>query len=136
MGCVSGVTSMPIAAPPACRGRLGGGHAFPQDCITPPQPSPARRGGGAFGFCRSLWSFVALLLLSISLNAHAQGSSPDLLHGVLAQLSQHTAVRAGFTQQRKNPALTQPQNSNGQLLFVAGHGMLWQVQQPYQKRLR
>ena len=111
MGCVSGVTSMPIA------------------------PPPARRGGGAFGFCRSLWSFVALLLLSISLNAHAQGSSPDLLHGVLAQLSQHTAVRAGFTQQRKNPALTQPQNSNGQLLFVAGHGMLWQVQQPYQQTL-
>ncbi|WP_233590097.1 LolA family protein [Dyella dinghuensis] len=76
-----------------------------------------------------------LLLLCVGLNAHAQSSSTDLLHGVLAQLSQHTAVRAGFTQERKNPALTQPQSSSGQLLFVAGHGMLWQVQQPYQQTL-
>lgn len=67
------------------------------------------------------------------MNAHAQ--TTDLLRTVLAQLSQHTAVRASFTQERKNPALTQPQNSNGQLLFVAGHGMLWQVQQPYQQTL-
>jgi outer membrane lipoprotein-sorting protein len=74
-----------------------------------------------------------LLLLCAGLNAHAQ--TTDLLHTVLAQLSQHTAVRASFTQERKNPALTQPQNSNGQLLFVAGHGMLWQVQQPYQQTL-
>lgn len=73
------------------------------------------------------------MLLGISLNAHAQ--TTDLLHSVLAQLGQHTAVRAGFTQERKNPALTQPQNSSGQLLFVAGHGMLWQVQQPYQQTL-
>ena len=111
MGCVSGVTSMPIA------------------------PPPARRGGGAFRLCRNLWYFFALLFLGISLNAHAQGSSTDLLHSVLAQLSQHTAVRASFTQERKNPALTQPQNSSGQLLFVAGHGMLWQVQQPYRQTL-
>ncbi|MFC3650774.1 outer membrane lipoprotein carrier protein LolA [Dyella humi] len=70
-------------------------------------------------------------LLLVCLNAHAQ--STDLLHTILTQLSQHTAVRAAFTQQRQNPALTQPQTSSGQLLFVTGHGMLWQVQQPYQQ---
>ncbi|WP_230474623.1 LolA family protein [Dyella monticola] len=58
-----------------------------------------------------------------------------MLHSILSELSQHTAVRAGFTQQRQNPALTQPQTSSGQLLFVTGHGMLWQVQQPYQQTL-
>lgn len=111
MGCINRPTSTRITPPPACRGR----HAF--------------------RFYGTLWCFVALLLLGISLNAQAQGSSPDLLHSVLAQLSQHTAVRASFTQERKNPALTQPQSSSGQLLFVTGHGMLWQVQQPYQQTL-
>jgi outer membrane lipoprotein-sorting protein len=135
MGCVSRATSTSFAPPPARWGRLGGGDALEQAQATPPQPSPACRGGSALRFCRRLWCFVALLLLSIGLNARAQDSSPDLLHSVLAQLSQHTAVRANFTQERKNPALTQPQNSSGQLLFVAGHGMLWQVQQPYQQTL-
>ena len=73
------------------------------------------------------------VLLLVCFNAHAQ--STDLLHTILAQLSQHTAVRAVFIQQRQNPALTQPQTSSGQLLFVTGHGMLWQVQQPYQQTL-
>jgi outer membrane lipoprotein-sorting protein len=82
-----------------------------------------------------LWRVVALLLLFIGANVHAQDASPDLLNNVLHQLSQHTAVRAAFTQQRKNPALTQPQSSSGQLLFVTGKGMLWQVQQPYQETL-
>ena len=74
-----------------------------------------------------------VLLLGICCNARAQ--TTDLLHTVLAQLSQHTAIRAAFTQQRLSPALTQPQTSSGQLLFVTGHGMLWQVQQPYQETL-
>ena len=77
------------------------------------------------------YSFVALLL--ICFNAHAQGI--DLLHSIVNQLSQHPAVRANFTQQRQSPALTQPQTSSGQLVFVTGHGMLWQIQQPYQETL-
>jgi outer membrane lipoprotein-sorting protein len=75
------------------------------------------------------------LLFFVGANVHAQNASPDLLNNVLHQLSQHTAVRAAFTQQRNNPALTQPQSSSGQLLFVTGKGMLWQVQQPYQETL-
>jgi outer membrane lipoprotein-sorting protein len=77
--------------------------------------------------------YLLLVLLCACVGAHAQGT--DLLHTVLNQLGQHSAVRAGFTQQRQNPALTQPQTSSGQLLFVTGHGMLWQVQQPYQETL-
>ncbi|MFK2900271.1 outer membrane lipoprotein carrier protein LolA [Dyella jejuensis] len=76
-----------------------------------------------------------LAWLLCCLNAHAQSPSPDLLHTVLGELGQHTAIRAAFIQQRRNPALTQPQESHGQLLFVTGHGMLWQVQQPYQETL-
>ncbi|MGN6320514.1 MAG: LolA family protein [Dyella sp.] len=75
--------------------------------------------------------FFVLLLFCV--NAYAQ--STDLLHTILNQLSQHTAIRANFTQQRQSPALTQSQTSMGQLLFVTGHGMLWQVQQPYQQTL-
>ena len=79
------------------------------------------------------FSLLLVLLLLVCSNVHAQ--STDLLHTILSQLSQHTAIRAAFTQQRQNPALTQPQTSRGQLLFVTGHGMLWQVQQPYQQTL-
>lgn len=79
------------------------------------------------------WFLQVVILLFVCFNAHAQSS--DLLQSILAQLNQHTAVRASFTQQRQNPALTQPQTSSGQLLFVTGHGMLWQAQQPYQQTL-
>lgn len=78
---------------------------------------------------------ILCLLCCLSLAAHAQDASPDLLHNVLTELGYHPAVRAAFTQQRQSPALSQPQTSTGQLLFVAGHGMLWQVQQPYQETL-
>lgn len=79
--------------------------------------------------------WLLLLLCWMSFSAQAQTSSPDLLRNVLNALSQHTAVRASFTQQRRSPALAQPQTSHGQLLFVTGQGMLWQVQQPYQETL-
>ncbi len=39
-----GVSTVMWAPPPARRGRLGGGAAVPHD-FTPPQPSPASRGG-------------------------------------------------------------------------------------------
>ncbi|MFK2892044.1 LolA family protein [Dyella flagellata] len=74
-----------------------------------------------------------LVLLLVCCSAHAQNT--DLLHSIIDRLSQHSAVRASFTQQRQSPALTQAQSSSGQLLFVTGHGMLWQVKQPYQQTL-
>jgi outer membrane lipoprotein-sorting protein len=98
-------------------------------------PPPARRGGSGFRRGAAIRHVFVMLLFCIGFGVHAQGLSPDLLHTVLGELSQHTAVRAAFTQQRQNPALTQPQDSSGQLLFVTGHGMLWQVQQPYQETL-
>jgi outer membrane lipoprotein-sorting protein len=76
---------------------------------------------------------ILLALLFVCFNTHAQ--TTDLLQSIVHQLSQHTAIRASFTQQRQTPALTQPQTSSGQLLFVTGHGMLWQIQQPYQDTL-
>ncbi len=81
-----------------------------------------------------------LLLCSASVAAQtaaAQAGAPDptLLQHVLAELGQHQAVRADFVQTRANPALTQPQVSRGQLLFVLNHGMLWQTQSPYAETL-
>jgi outer membrane lipoprotein-sorting protein len=98
--------------------------------FAPPLRSPAHRGGSSYVARRVP---ALLLMLFACMNLHAQGA--DLLHNVLNELSQHAAVRASFTQQRQNPALAQPQTSSGQLLFVSSHGMLWQVQQPYQETL-
>jgi outer membrane lipoprotein-sorting protein len=96
-------------------------------------PLPFGGRGSWSAACSGLTQCLIALIFFIS--SHARAGSPDLLHNVLNELSQHTAVRAAFTQQRQNPALAQPQTSNGQLLFVTGHGMLWQVEQPYQETL-
>ena len=86
--------------------------------------------GRLVALARCAW---LLMLLWMCADARAQDS--DLLQAILHQLGQHTAVRASFIQQRQSPALTQPQTSSGQLLFVTGHGMVWQVKQPYQQTL-
>ncbi len=78
---------------------------------------------------------IAFLLLSgFAAAAFAQADQP-LLQSVLAELGKHAAVRADFTQTRENPALDKPQSSEGRLLFVLGHGMLWQTTAPYQETL-
>jgi hypothetical protein len=85
--------------------------------------------------------FLSCLLLCVASVAAQttapQATAPDdaLLQHVLAELGQHQAVRADFVQTRANPALTQPQVSRGQLLFVLNHGMLWQTQSPYAETL-
>jgi hypothetical protein len=78
---------------------------------------------------------IATLLCWFALGVHAQAQDPSLLQHVLDELGSHASVRAAFTQHRENPALTQPQVSRGQLLFVVGHGMLWQVTEPYRESL-
>lgn len=74
---------------------------------------------------------IALLCGWLVLAAVCHAAEPVPLQDVLTQLAQHDSVRATFEQRRENPALAQPQLSRGQLLFVLGHGMLWQVQSPY-----
>jgi outer membrane lipoprotein-sorting protein len=78
---------------------------------------------------------IAALLCWLALGVHAQAQDPALLQHILDELGSHANVRAAFTQSRENPALTQPQVSRGQLLFVVGHGMLWQVTEPYRESL-
>ena len=77
---------------------------------------------------------VLLLLCCLAPFARAQADD-TLLQNVLAELGRHAAVRADFTQTRSNPALDKPQVSQGRLLFVLGHGMLWQTVSPYQETL-
>jgi outer membrane lipoprotein-sorting protein len=79
---------------------------------------------------------LMLLLLLCCLAPFARAQADDaLLQNVLAELGRHAAVRADFTQTRSNPALDKPQASEGRLLFVLGHGMLWQTTAPYQETL-
>jgi outer membrane lipoprotein-sorting protein len=86
---------------------------------------------------RRLMTFLFCCALSCgaSFAAHAADADPALLKSVLSGLANHSAVRAGFTQTRSNPALAQPQVSHGTLLFVLGHGMLWKTEQPYQETI-
>ena len=65
----------------------------------------------------------------------ATGTPTPLLQQVLGELARHEAVRADFVQTRSNPALARPQESHGQLLFVLGHGMLWQSLAPVAETL-
>jgi hypothetical protein len=76
---------------------------------------------------------IASLLCLFACGLHAQDTG--LLQQVLTGLAAHPRVRADFTQTRENPALAQPQQSRGQLLFVTGQGMLWQVTEPYRETL-
>jgi outer membrane lipoprotein-sorting protein len=78
---------------------------------------------------------VLFCLLFVCLGVHAQASDPTLLKSALDQLASHPQVRADFEQKRDNPALATPQISRGKLLFVIGHGMLWQTTDPYQETL-
>lgn len=77
---------------------------------------------------------ILLLLCCLAPLARAQAGDA-LLQNVLAKLGRHVAVRADFTQTRSNPALDKPQLSQGRLLFVLGHGMLWQTVSPYQETI-
>ncbi len=88
-----------------------------------------RAGRGVFRLA------LILLLCAVAALAHADGQADGLLQNVLDGLGKHSAVRAEFVQTRSNPALAQPQVSQGQLLFVLGHGMLWQTRTPYQETL-
>ncbi len=78
---------------------------------------------------------IAALLCWFAFGVPAQAQDATLLQHILDELGSHASVRAAFTQSRENPALTQPQVSRGQLLFVVGHGMLWQVTEPYRESL-
>lgn len=75
---------------------------------------------------------ILLLLCCVAPFACAQDA---LLQSVLTELGKHAAVRADFVQTRENPALDKPQVSEGRLLFVLGHGMLWQTTSPYRETL-
>ncbi len=86
---------------------------------------------------RRLISVVLLCLLScgVGMAATASPTGQPLLDKIMSALSQHASVRAEFTQTRSNPALTKPQESSGKLLFVLGHGMVWQTTQPFTETL-
>lgn len=78
---------------------------------------------------------LSVLLLGLVAFAAGAADAPPLLGTVLRQLAEHHAVRAQFVQTRSNPALARAQISRGRMLFVLGHGMLWQVRTPYARTL-
>lgn len=79
---------------------------------------------------RRLITFAFLLCAFV-----AQARATTSVDDILAHLGRHPQVRADFTQSRENPALTEPQASHGELLFVIGHGMLWHTREPFDDTL-
>lgn len=75
--------------------------------------------------------FSALLLLAASLNTHA--FSPADLQ---AQLQAHQTVQGQFEQSRFIRSLPQPMRTTGQFVLQRGQGLLWQVQKPFEVKLR
>lgn len=57
------------------------------------------------------------------------------LSDVRRLLGGQSVICATFIQQKSLKALTRPLTSNGRLIFVAGKGVLWQVQAPFPARL-
>ncbi|SFS18672.1 Outer membrane lipoprotein-sorting protein [Dyella sp. OK004] len=96
-----------------CRRKSKSGHPWPHFSMT------------------ALLCWIALCCTTLG----AQAQDSGLLQQILDELGGHTSVRAAFTQSRENPALAQPQVSRGQLLFVVGRGMLWQVDEPFRETL-
>ncbi|MEP7185311.1 MAG: outer membrane lipoprotein carrier protein LolA [Rhodanobacter sp.] len=89
---------------------------------------------------RRLISVLLLCLLcvlpcGVGVAATAPHADQPLLNNIMSSLSQHASVRAEFTQARSNPALAKPQESSGKLLFVLGHGMVWQTTEPFAETL-
>jgi outer membrane lipoprotein-sorting protein len=75
---------------------------------------------------------ISMLCMFVCLAHAADGVLPT---DILESLARHPSVRAEFVQTRNSPALTQSVVSRGKLLFVLGHGMLWQIESPYRETL-
>jgi outer membrane lipoprotein-sorting protein len=73
-------------------------------------------------------SLIATLLLLLSLPLAAD----ELLPRIAAQLDKHAVVRAEFTQSKHISGLKRPLQTSGQLVFTRQHGVLWQINAPYQ----
>ena len=82
---------------------------------------------------------TALSVLAVigvcSLAAIAAARSPSGERALLADISAHLAappvLRADFRQEKRLKALSRPLVSRGRLIFAAGKGISWRVDEPY-----
>ena len=74
--------------------------------------------------------FVALLLLAPA--AAAQPSQEQVFAQMTEKLQRSPVLRADFRQDRFLKVLGRPLVSRGKLVFVAGDGVLWQVEDPHE----
>lgn len=75
--------------------------------------------------------FFALLLCLTFLPAWAFDTAQ-----LTAQLQQPATVQGSFTQQRFLRALSQPMQTSGRFALRNRHGLYWQIDQPFDLRLR
>jgi hypothetical protein len=65
----------------------------------------------------------------------APAKADDPLSRIRALMTKDTLICGNFTQSKFLRALTRPLVSQGQLLFAAGKGVLWQVLEPFATRV-
>lgn len=74
---------------------------------------------------------LAILLLCAWPAAAGEAADPSALAEIASQLAANPVVRAQFRQEKTISALDRPLVSEGEMIFVAGGGISWQIEQPY-----
>ncbi|MGD1879203.1 MAG: outer membrane lipoprotein carrier protein LolA [Kiloniellaceae bacterium] len=77
-------------------------------------------------------SLVVLALLLLAPGAVAQPSQEQVFAPMTEQLQRSPVLRADFRQERFLKVLGRPLVSRGKLVFAAGDGVLWQVEDPHE----
>jgi len=78
---------------------------------------------------------LAIVLGATSGTAQALGEQKTALSDISAQIVRGDMLCNDFEQEKHLQALARPLLSSGKLVFVAGQGVLWQVQTPYPARI-
>ncbi|MFC5438556.1 DEAD/DEAH box helicase [Rhodanobacter ginsenosidimutans] len=121
------------ARPPACRGRLGGGNALDLESTsksTPPQPSPARRGGSRSATIINVGHTrprdLAIEVPPVPLEAVMSNDSWELVYNRLAQLVQAHRTTLIFVNTRRmaERAARHLSERLGKEVVAAHHGSL------------
>jgi outer membrane lipoprotein-sorting protein len=83
-------------------------------------------------YCFLLRCHVTALYLTLLLGLAAPAQAAPVLADLTARLDQAGAIHADFVQTKTLQALKRPLRTSGKLVFARDHGVLWQIEKPYQ----
>lgn len=74
---------------------------------------------------------LALVTWPVTGGVTRSAAEPDALARMQQQLARSPVLRASFQQKRVMQALRRPLVSEGRLIFAAGRGVFWRIDEPY-----